>query len=157
LLRVHLLGVHVAEVDAQFWRLRLGATLGGASVFGVSELLVDGVSCRAGFTIWERPRRWWRFGDEFTAPESRAGFYSMQPELYLQVEHHPDIGDLSGDEYYSHSSVGTLNIAWDYYLIRFYARAGVIATHNYRGWRQGWHVGPALSLGVSLGSGTVGF
>ena len=154
LIRAYLFGVDIVDVDARFDRFRVGATLAGMGTVGFSEALWRGPSVRAGYTLVQRPRRWIGFGP---VEESRAGFYALLPELYVQAEHYPVVHDFGGDEYFEHISLLTLNLAWEHFFVRPYIGGGVSAAYNSDGWQKGWNVGPTFALGITLGSFTVGF
>ena len=160
LLRPHLLGATVLDFDARFDPYRVGVSVGGY----LTSTGFFGPTFRAGYTFWQRPRCFIRFGESRYAgqdADASAGFCGFLPEAYVLAEAVPFIYTIDGPPSYKYAGTLTANIAVEYYFLRAHLSGGAalaymqplgLGTQPYR-----WTFGPAMNAGITLGSFTVGF
>jgi hypothetical protein len=155
----YLAGVTVADVDARFGRLRLGAALGG-----LNSAAENGPLFRAGYTFWQRPHCLIRFADVQQPGHenlTRIGLYGFLPEAYALLEVAPFLSTWDGPPYYKYFGSLTANIAVEYLFLRAHLAAGVGLSYErplgMEPTYYGWYFRPALNAGITLGSFTVGF
>lgn len=141
--------VRLINLDAQWWRIRGGISLGEFG-YGATYTTFLTMPVRAGFTIWQRPV--WYTGR----------LYGMVPEVYVQGSASLDIWTIDGppaDLFIGHAELrGALNS----YGVGIDVGVGVAAVKTRWGSSGqnetiSWGVGPALDACVRLGVGNLGF